>query len=136
LALTRPDLEIHTLEYDIGWAARTREALERAGVTNVTLHHAPLTEQSTYVDGQERVWRWYGATDLPARVWALVVNDGPPRTKGDRAALYAMLGSLLNEATILCDDTHDPAQLAPLQAWAKARGRQVLSEEDEGKCVS
>lgn len=124
MALARTDVQIFALEHDKAWAAKTRDALTRAGVADrVSLLHAPLVDHVG-------LGRWYAIDALPAHRWTLVVNDGPPRTKGDRGVLYSLLGDAIANATILCDDTEDPAQLAPLKAWAEQRGRVVRNCED------
>lgn len=70
--MARAGAEVHCLEHDPEWAAKTRKLCEGL---NVTVHEMPL------VDG------WY-AGELPDRPWTLLVNDGPPRALGDRLKLY------------------------------------------------
>lgn len=108
LALANPSAEIHSLEHDPIWATQTREMLDRFGVDNVELHCNPLKD---HADG-----RWYGCRGLPAEQWDLAVNDGPPRTKADRTALYRLFQGRIS--TVLADDTQDPEHLAALSGWA------------------
>ena len=93
----RAGAEVHCLEHDPEWAAKTRKLCEGL---NVTVHERPLESG------------WY-AGPLPDRDWTLLVNDGPPRALGDRLKLYQHA-----RGPVIADDTDD-AHVALLNGIAE-----------------
>lgn len=85
--MARAGAEVHCLEHDPAWAARTRELCKGL---NVTVHEMPLK------DG------WYDG-EIPVRPWTLAVNDGPPRTLGNRLKLYEHVG----DCPVIADDVDE-----------------------------
>jgi len=96
---------VYCLEHGEGWAQRLRIMAAEAGVGNIGLCECPIK------DG------WYdleGKT-LPEH-FALGLNDGPPRTIGDRSKFMDFFGDKVD--TIVCDDADDTTYRAYLTTWA------------------
>lgn len=119
MALANPKADIHTMENDHIWAMKTRDALEKHGLTNVTLHVHSLKQ---YPEG-----RWYDLKDVPDRHWDLVLCDGPDRTRGTRAVLFSQLETKIGR--LLMDDTGDKNQSEPLKKWAAHRTVETFGDQ-------
>lgn len=92
--------EIHTIEHDLRWLRITRDRLARYGLSNVTLHYAPLKEYPDCV--------WHEVPEgLPD--FSLVLCDGPPRNTADRTALWRFLGDKISGADWIVDDVDGDA---------------------------
>lgn len=113
LVLGAMGVEVHSLEHDLGWYRRVKGALERYGLTSVTLTYAPLDRAG-----------WYTSPFGPNTEFGMVLIDGPPRAYG-RDGLFHVLGHAIANAVWLMDDADDPAQLAMLEAEAAKLGRTV-----------
>ncbi len=103
------DQEVHSLEHDAGWQAKVAQEARRAGLTNLTVYYFPLR------DG------WYAYR--PGRNYSLVLCDGPPRDKSDRAGLFERDDFI--QGPLIMDDVDDPRYLAMLTEWAESRDRKV-----------
>jgi hypothetical protein len=109
---SRRRIQVHALEHTLEWHARVSEALDRFGMTNVTLHLAPLRDFGTF--------DWYDARldELP-NDFALVVCDGPPGvTRGGRSGMLPMMREkLAKTVSILIDDTNRVAEGQLARQW-------------------
>ena len=109
---SRRGIQVHALEHTLEWHARVSEALDRFGMTNVTLHLAPLRDFGTF--------DWYDARldELP-NDFALVVCDGPPGvTRGGRSGMLPMMREkLAKTVSILIDDTNRVAEGQLARQW-------------------
>jgi len=107
----RQDYQVYSLEHDESWHERVSEAVQRAGLTHVTVIVAPLLLHNGYV--------WYDAPgDLPAD-FSLVLCDGPPAaTMGGRHGLLAELRpALADDCVILLDDAARDGEQEVLVRW-------------------
>lgn len=102
MAAANPDAEIHALEDSYAWLERVRSAAARYGLSNVHVHHAPLS------NGQHG--RWYTVPrSLPER-FDFVLSDGPAfqqpggRDGAIRNRLQDYLGPRIADAVILFDN--------------------------------
>ena len=113
MAAANPHVTVHCLEHKAFWHARLIEAAESLGITNLVVHHAPLT---AYPDGHQ----WY---ELPHLQWdfSAVLCDGPSRQDGNRALLFdAMDAHGCMPRCLLVDDADSEAEAA--RAWAQRHG--------------
>jgi hypothetical protein len=110
--------EVWSLEHDPVWHQETRKRLDRCGLPDVRLIHAPLRSYGAY--------DWYappGELVLPDR-FTVVVCDGPPSmgTRGGRYGLLPVLGDRLGPGTeILLDDASRDEEAAVIQRWSAER---------------
>jgi predicted O-methyltransferase YrrM len=107
-----------SLDHDHGYAEKTRAALAQHGLTEVAeVRDAPL--RPVVLDG--RTFPWYDVDALADLSDVdLLVIDGPPEKTGPDArypALRVLEKQLADEATILFDDAHRPAEQAALAKW-------------------
>jgi hypothetical protein len=109
---SRRGIKLHALEHKGEWHARVSEAISRFGLTNVTVHLAPLRDFGAF--------DWYDAQldELPSD-FSLVVCDGPPGvTRGGRSGMLPMMrGKLAKTVSILIDDTNRPAEGQLARQW-------------------
>ncbi len=110
---------VYSLEHDPGHAARTREAIAAAGLTDVaTVIDAPLVEHEL----AGATWRWYDLGGLALTEPAsLLVVDGPPGTTQPLArypALPLLQHRLADTATVVMDDARRPDERAIATRWA------------------
>jgi hypothetical protein len=109
---SRRGIQLHSLEHNPEWHARVCEAIERFGLTNVTVHLAPLRDFGPF--------DWYDAqlSELPDD-FSLVVCDGPPGvTRGGRSGMLPMMrGKLAKTVSILIDDTNRDAEGQLARKW-------------------
>lgn len=105
------DQPLYCLEDDPRWTAHLECLIARADVRGIGLCEAPLS------DG------WYdlaGYPDLPER-FALGVNDGPARHRGDRMKFFDALGPRCD--VILVDDMNEPGYAEAVRQWCDSHGR-------------
>jgi hypothetical protein len=114
---TRRGIQLHALEHNADWHARVSRAIRDFGLTNVTVHLAPLREFGAY--------DWYDAPlrSLPSE-FSLVICDGPPGfTRGGRSGMLPrMREKLAPTFSILLDDTNRPAERQLVQDWSRELG--------------
>jgi predicted O-methyltransferase YrrM len=107
-----------SLDHEAGYAEQTRNALARHGLTGVAeVRDAPL--RPVVLD--DRSFGWYDVDALADLSDVdLLVIDGPPEKTGPDArypAMRVLAKQLADEATILFDDAHRPAEQAALAKW-------------------
>jgi predicted O-methyltransferase YrrM len=113
----RSGVQIHALENNPGWHARVAGAIREFGLTNVTVHLAPLRDFGEF--------DWYDAPlgSLP-NDFGLVVCDGPPAggRGGRRGTLPIMHEKLVPGCLIMLDDANRPAERELLEQWVRDYG--------------
>jgi len=113
----RRGIQLHSLEHNPEWHARVSEAVRGFGITNVTVHLAPMREYASY--------DWYDAPlqSMP-NDFSYVVCDGPPAsTRGGRSGvLPSMRGKFAPACTILLDDVNSPGERALVESWVRDFG--------------
>lgn len=117
MALANPNVTIHSLEHDPIWASALKNACSKYGVGNVEIHFAPLK--------QYEAGAWYDASTLPGEPFSLVLCDGPPRDKSNRAVMFQVLGHQMRDSIVLMDDADDDAAVVPINDWSSNLGRSV-----------
>lgn len=117
---SRTGATVISLEHLPEYAAQTTALLASRGLAaHVDLRLAPLAGVGT-PDGPRA---WY-ATPLPDGVdFALI--DGPPKTVGRHAAMYALHPHLAEGWEVWLDDAHRPGERDCLTRWAKHLGVSV-----------
>ncbi len=112
---------IVSIDHESGFAARTRTALARAGLSDqAEVHVAGL--QATTVAG--RTLPWYDrdvlAQVLPGRIDLLVV-DGPPSTtrRARWPAMEVLSDRLSDDCVILLDDGRRRDETGTVRLWAR-----------------
>lgn len=104
--------KVYSLEHLPHYAQQTLGWAEEAGIPNIGLCHAPLTEDC-----------WYDVSkfDLPNK-FAFGFCDGPPRLYGTRMRFFEEFG---NRCTVIAvDDVKSDIGFArKVQLWAEANGR-------------
>jgi Methyltransferase domain len=110
---SRRGIQLHALEHNADWHARVTEAIESFGLTNVTVHLAPLKNFGSF--------DWYDVSldELP-NDFSLVVCDGPPgvTTRGGRSGMLPMMrGKMAKAFSILIDDTNRDGEGQLAQLW-------------------
>jgi hypothetical protein len=115
-------------------AARTREALASAGLTDVaTVVDAPLVDH--VVEGE--TWRWYDLASLPRLPLAgLLVVDGPPgglRPLARYPAMPLLEDRLTDTAIVVMDDTRRSDERLIAERWAARPGAWRLEFRDTEK---
>ena len=111
MAAANPDQEVYCIEHDPGWAKQLEVMAYKAGTSNIAIVSCSIR------DG------WYHVTDeLPER-FALALNDGPPRSIGNRMEFFERFGGRCE--TIIVDDADDPDYADAITAWASKNGRRV-----------
>lgn len=108
MAAANPDAEVHALEHEPEWAARVEGEARLHGLTNVTIHRAPLST----VD-----WFYQIPAELPES-FDLVFHDGPTFMQGagierfsdTRLPLYERLASRIENAVLVIDDCEHYAE--------------------------
>lgn len=113
----RRGVQIHALENNPAWHARVTAAIRQFGLSNVTVHLAPLRDFGEF--------DWYDAplARLP-NDFGLVVCDGPPAggRGGRRGAMPVMQGKLAPGCLIMLDDANRPAEEELLAHWVRDYG--------------
>lgn len=115
------DQTVYSLEHLEHYAAQTLGWAQEAGVSNLGICHAPLTDEC---------WYDVGKFDLPNK-FAFGFCDGPPRLYGTRMKFFEVFGPRCT--VILVDDIKTDNNFAKaVHAWAEANGRfvQIL-----GRCA-
>jgi hypothetical protein len=111
---SRRGVHVHALEHNAEWHVRVSEAIDRFGLTNVTVHLAPLRDFGPF--------DWYDPPmeELPSD-FSLVVCDGPPGvTRGGRSGMLPrMRDRLAKKYSILLDDTNREAEGQLVQQWVR-----------------
>jgi predicted O-methyltransferase YrrM len=112
-----------SLEHDPSHAARTREALASAGLSEVaTVLDAPLVDHT--VEGAS--WRWYDLASLPRLPLAgLLVVDGPPGGVQPLArypALPRLEDRLTETAVVVMDDARRSDERVIAERWSARPG--------------
>lgn len=108
------DSTVYSLEHDALYAAQTLKWAEVAGVSNLGICHAPLTDEC-----------WYNleGLDLPDK-FAFGFCDGPPRMYGTRLRFLETFGTRCTMIAI--DDIKTDNNFAKaVQDWAEANDRSV-----------
>jgi len=102
--------KLTSLEHDKAWLAKTRAALQKAGLLeHVLLVHAPLV-------GKPPMY----ARKALKRSYDFIFIDGPPEGKGGRAAtLPALRGNLAPGWEVWLHDAIRPGERAAVAAWSK-----------------
>lgn len=124
-------IQLVSLDHLEGYAARTREGLQRHGLEDVVdLRVAPL--QSVEVNG--KTFEWYNTEALAGldEVDFLII-DGPPESTGPRArfpAVPLLWDRLSDHASVVLDDTHRAGEVEILESWCSEFAE--LVQEDEG----
>jgi hypothetical protein len=98
---TRRGIHLHALEHNAEWHARVTEAVAGFGLTNVTVHLAPLRDYGSF--------DWYDVSlDALPNDFSLIVCDGPPGvTRGGRSGMLPIMRAKLAKTfSILIDDTN------------------------------
>lgn len=109
LALEGTDKTIHAFECDLAWFKATGKMLERHGIKNVVLHYLPLMPYEGF--------DWYGVDGLELPDFDVVLIDGPARKTAPRAAVFDLMGDVVEKARVwIIDDMADPTQQAMLEA--------------------
>ncbi|MCH8561209.1 O-methyltransferase [Nesterenkonia sp. DZ6] len=124
-------IQLVSLDHLEGYAARTREGLQRHGLEDIVdLRVAPL---QTY-DLEGKTFEWYSSeafADLDQIDFVIV--DGPPESTGPRArfpAVPVLWDRLSDRASVVLDDTHRAGEVAILKSWRSQFAD--LVQEDEG----
>ena len=120
MVASRRGIQVHALEHNADWHARVTEALQHFGLTNVTVHLAPLREFGPF--------DWYDVPlDRLPNDFSLVICDGPPGvTRGGRSGMLPrMREKLANSFVMLLDDTNRPAEGQLVQDWTRELGARV-----------
>lgn len=121
---TRTGVRLHSLEHDAEWHARVDGAIRDFGLTNATVHFAPLRDFGEY--------DWYDAPlpSLPDDI-SLVICDGPPAsTRGGRSGMMpTMRDRLTPGCVILLDDLIRPAEQALVEQWMHEFGASAKRRE-------
>jgi hypothetical protein len=109
---TRRGIQLHALEHNPEWHARVTEAVAAFGLTNVTVHLAPLKDYGTF--------DWYDVSleALPSD-FSLIVCDGPPGvTRGGRSGMLPIMRAKLAKTfSILIDDTNRDGEGQLARQW-------------------
>lgn len=119
---TRRGIHLHALEHNPDWHARVSDAVAAFGLTNVTVHLAPLRDYGSF--------DWYDVSlDALPSDFSLIVCDGPPGvTRGGRSGMLPIMrAKLASTFSILIDDTNRDGEGALAQRWENelraSRGR-------------
>ena len=129
--LARRGIRLVSLEQDAGWFQFIRRDLQRLGLSNVDVYHAPLSDQGDF--------DWYDVSSVsfPPR-FETALCDGPAFCRGWRCGLLPMLverGVQFDE--ILCDDADDAHAPAMFAFWEERFGikAQLLDGADGAMAV-
>ena len=120
-----------SIDHDPDFAALTRAAVERHGLTQVVeVRVAPLVP----VDPDQPDARWYDSALFDDVVDVdLLVIDGPPKATGPQArghALPRLLPQMSRDFAVALDDAERPDEAAAVERWLEAVTG--LRREDEG----
>jgi len=124
LLAARRGIRVLSLEQDGSWYRMVQRDLDRLGIQNVDLYHAPLRDFGEY--------DWYDIdlVPLPPR-FDSALCDGPAFCRGWRKGLLPVLADRhVQVDEILCDDADDPNAPAMLEFWKKRCG--AVSETMKG----
>ena len=111
LLAARRGVRVMSLEQDAEWYKMIRRDLDRLGISNVDLYHAPLRNFGEY--------DWYDIdrVTLPPR-FDSALCDGPAFCRGWRRGLLPVLAERRTQIDeILCDDADDPNAAAMFDFW-------------------
>jgi hypothetical protein len=105
LAAANPAAVVHVLEDDLEWLRKLELEIERAGMTNVMLHHCPRSEASGW---------WYDVAGVALPDFDLVFVDGPAFhvdgvgvNTDTRRPLYTRLAANIENAVLVIDDANE-----------------------------
>lgn len=115
LAAERSGAQVHSLEHDLDYYARTKKALDRYGIETVRLHYAPLRKYAGNIT-------WYEIPETLPEEFALVFCDGPQQRFG-RGSIFQLMRDRIAGANFVMDDAYSP-QVEHLRTWA-ADGRKI-----------
>lgn len=116
LLAARRGVRVLSLEQDVTWHRMVQRDLDRLGIPNVDLYHAPLRDFGEY--------DWYDIdlVQLPPR-FDSALCDGPAFCRGWRTGLLPVLSDRRVQVDeILCDDADDPHAAAMLDFWKNRCG--------------
>ncbi len=125
---------VTSFEHDAGYAARTREMIERHDLVDyATVVHAPLVEQQ--IEGE--AFQWYGIEDIAALdPISVLVVDGPPGRLGPVArfpALPRFIDRFRPGTIVLADDASRTGEQEMIRRWCarhpEARCEQIDTEK-------
>jgi hypothetical protein len=116
LLAARRGIRVTSLEQDASWQRMVQRELDRLGIPNVDLYHAPLRNFGEY--------DWYDIDNVPMPLqFGSVLCDGPAFCRGWRSGLLPVLSDRRVEvAEVLCDDADDPNAPAMFEFWRKRYG--------------
>lgn len=116
MAAANPGVTVHSLEHNDEWAARTAQAAERLGLTNIVIHRERLVQ---YPAG-----KWYSIPRLPWQDFQLVLCDGPPRWEGARRILFGVMATNdCRPRCILVDDADTEGDALPADYRTEIKGQ-------------
>lgn len=103
---------VYCLEHDWEWVKKAQDLIDEAGLENITIIHAPITQGHglrEFHDGYYSIQEW-----IQDKEWDLALNDGPPRGLGSRMGFF----KYIKAKTIICDDACDPGYADAIEQWA------------------
>lgn len=101
--------QVYSLEHNHEWADKLEAIALELGIDNINVIRSPL------VDG------WY--TNVPNIDFDVVINDGPPRSLGDRSKLFDKVK--INGAMVIMDDMEDNNQELIANQYALSSGKTI-----------
>lgn len=125
LAITagRQGHRVHTFEHDEACTQRLRQLVDRYGLTNVVVHHAPIRSYGRF--------DWY---QIPHRCdterFNLVICDGPSAhlTDSGRYGLFPVMQERLDpRCRVIMDDSHRSIDRHVIGRWRKEHQIEVHS---------
>lgn len=109
------DQTVFAIEHDDFYADKLKQLAAQAGVNNIAIVRCSIK------DG------WYDIEEdlkvLPER-FAVGLNDGPPRTLGDRMKFFDVLGDKVD--FIIADDADHKGYADQLTEWANTSNRDIV----------
>lgn len=107
---------IHALEHQPEWAVKVEAAAARLGLTNITIHRAPLVNTPA--------GRWYEVPRLPWAEADIVLCDGPPRFEANRRILFGVMATHdCRPRCILVDDAVTEGDAVPDNYRTEIKGQ-------------
>jgi len=114
---------VHTFEHDEACTQRLRHLVERYGLSNVTVHHAPIRSYGRF--------DWY---NIPHRCdsenFSLVICDGPSKqlTDSGRYGLFPVMQERLDpRCRVIMDDSNRSIDRHVIGRWRKENRIEVHS---------
>jgi len=107
---------VHALEHKDEWASKVEQAARRLGLSNLTIHRAPLKHTPA--------GRWYDPPRLPWADFDVVLCDGPPRFEANRRILMGVMASHdCRPRCILVDDAETEGDAVPPDYRTEIKGQ-------------